>query len=95
MALNVLRDYGKEDGDRDSADGAASSIRGLLEVAESAFPQGFAETIAEEMSAAAAYESLPRRRVARRTWRRRCKSWRHTSRRGSRSRGHLHGPGPT
>jgi len=57
LALKVLRDYyAKEDGDHDSAGGAASGIIGLLEVAESDFTKGIAEMTAEEESAAAAYE---------------------------------------
>jgi len=56
-ALGVLRDYyAKEDGDHDSQDGAASGIIGLLEVAESDFSKGLAEMIAQEESAAAAYD---------------------------------------
>jgi DNA repair exonuclease SbcCD ATPase subunit len=57
LALKVLREYySKEEGDHDAAEGAASGIIGLLEVAESDFTKGIAEMTAQEESAAAAYE---------------------------------------
>merc|ERR1719329_865983 len=57
MALKVLRDYyAKEDKAHDAAEGAGSSIIGLLEVAESDFTTGLSEMIAQEEAAAAEYD---------------------------------------
>merc|ERR1712232_238770 len=55
--LKVLRDYyAKEDKDHDSADGAATTIVGLLEVVESDFSKGLAEMIATEANSKAGYD---------------------------------------
>ena len=70
----MLRDYAKEDNDRDSADGAASGIIGLLEVAESDFSKGLAVMIAEQESAAAAYESETMENQASKEQDRKCKT---------------------
>jgi len=60
LALKVLRDYyaqsDGEEADHKTAEGSASGIIGLLEVAESDFTKGIAEMTAQEESAAAAYE---------------------------------------
>merc|ERR1719375_2087990 len=57
LALKVLREYyAKDDKNHEAAEGAASGIIGLLEVAEADFSKGLSEMIAEEDSAAAAYE---------------------------------------
>merc|ERR1719440_2529626 len=57
LALQVLREYhAKEDKSHDAAEGSASGIIGLLEVAESDFSTGLATMIAEEEADAAAYE---------------------------------------
>merc|ERR1719240_343273 len=57
MALKVLRDYyAKEDKAHDAAEGAGSSIIGLLEVAESDFTTGLSEMIAQEEASQADYE---------------------------------------
>ena len=45
--------YAKEDKSHEAADGASSSIAGLLEVAESDFATGLSEMIAQEDVAAA------------------------------------------
>merc|ERR1719253_259599 len=56
-ALAVLTEYyAKEDKAHSSADGAGSSIIGLLEVAESDFSKDLAEITATEQTAAATYE---------------------------------------
>lgn len=58
QALKVLRDYyAKADKGHSSADGAGGGIIGLLEVVESDFSKGLAETISTEESAVAEYES--------------------------------------
>merc|ERR1719160_571200 len=58
MALKVLREYyAKADKAHSGAEGAGSSIIGLLEVCESDFTKGLTEMTAEEQSAAASYES--------------------------------------
>jgi hypothetical protein len=57
-ALQVLRDYyAKSDKSHGSADGAGSSIIGLLEVCESDFTKGLIEMTSEEQSAASEYKS--------------------------------------
>merc|ERR1719440_1721141 len=57
LALQILREYyAKEDKSHEAAEGAASGIIGLLEVAESDFSTGLATMIAEEEADAAAYE---------------------------------------
>merc|ERR1719174_257858 len=57
-ALQVLRDYyAKGDKAHSSADGAGSSIIGLLEVCESDFTKGLTEMTGEEQSAASEYEA--------------------------------------
>merc|ERR1719174_1307345 len=57
-ALNVLREYyAKADKAHGEAEGAGSSIIGLLEVCESDFTKGLTEMTAEEQSAAADYKT--------------------------------------
>lgn len=57
MALKVLREYyAKDDASHAKADGGASGIIGLLEVAESDFSKNLAEMVAAEESAAGEYE---------------------------------------
>merc|ERR1719446_1911886 len=57
MALKVLRDYyAKEDKAHAAAEGAGSSIIGILEVAEADFTKGLADMIATEEQAQALYE---------------------------------------
>jgi len=57
LALKVLREYyGKADKAHAAADGAATSLVGLLEVVESDFSKGLAETVASEESAQFSYE---------------------------------------
>merc|ERR1719420_2030048 len=57
-ALSVLKEYyAKEDKSHGAADGAASGIIGMLEVAESDFTKGLTEMTAEEETAAAEYEA--------------------------------------
>jgi hypothetical protein len=51
-ALQVLREYYAKDAAHGSAEGAGSSIIGLLEVCESDFTKGLTEMTAEEQSAA-------------------------------------------
>merc|ERR1719389_968974 len=59
LALKVLNDYySKSDKSHGSAEGAGSSIIGLLEVCESDFSKGLAEMIATEDSAVSEYEKL-------------------------------------
>jgi len=55
-ALQVLKEYYAKDSAHGSAEGAGSSIIGLLEVCESDFTKGLTEMTAEEESAAADYE---------------------------------------
>merc|ERR1719393_658020 len=56
MALKVLKEYyAKGDKSHSAAEGAGSSIIGLLEVCESDFTKGLTEMTAEEESAAADY----------------------------------------
>jgi len=56
MALKVLKEYyAKDDKSHSAAEGAGSSIIGLLEVCESDFTKGLTEMTAEEDSAAADY----------------------------------------
>merc|ERR1719183_2586925 len=56
-ALSILREYyAKEDKAHDSADGAATTIVGLLEVVESDFSKGLAEMIATEANSEASYD---------------------------------------
>jgi len=57
LALKVLRDYYSKDAAHASADGAGSSIIGLLEVVESDFTKGLAEMTAAEESAQASYDA--------------------------------------
>merc|ERR1719473_2346053 len=57
-ALSVLKEYYAKDGkSHGAAEGAGSSIIGLLEVCESDFTKGLTEMTAEEQTAAAAHES--------------------------------------
>jgi len=57
MALKVLREYyAKDDASHAKADGGASGIIGLLEVAESDFSKNLAEMVAAEESAVGEYE---------------------------------------
>jgi chromosome segregation ATPase len=57
MGLKVLREYyATQDKAHDSADGAATSIVGLLEVVESDFSKGLAEMIATEANSEASYD---------------------------------------
>jgi chromosome segregation ATPase len=57
MALKILREYYAMDGKaHDAADGAATSIVGLLEVVESDFSKGLAEMMATEETSQAAFE---------------------------------------
>merc|ERR1740138_1783371 len=57
LALKILREYyAKEDKAHEAAEGAGSSIIGLLEVAESDFTTGLSEMIATEEAAAADYD---------------------------------------
>jgi len=56
-ALKVLRDYYAANADASGGDGAAGGIISLLEVCESDFSKGLAETIATEESAVATFEA--------------------------------------
>merc|ERR1719446_1817632 len=57
MALKILREYyAQEDKAHAAAEGAGSSIIGILEVAEADFTKGLADMIATEEGAQAAYE---------------------------------------
>merc|ERR1712242_695615 len=56
LALKVLSDYYDSDASHNAAEGAGSSIIGLLEVAESVLEKELAEVIATEEMAAADYE---------------------------------------
>merc|ERR1719456_741373 len=57
-ALSVLKEYyAKGDKSHESAEGAGSSIIGLLEVCESDFTKGLTEMTAEEETAASEYEA--------------------------------------
>jgi len=57
LALKVLREYySMEDKSHEAAEGAGSSIIGLLEVAESDFTTGLSEMIAQEEAAQAEYD---------------------------------------
>merc|ERR1719265_2857431 len=57
MALKILRDYYASDGKaHEAAEGAGSTIIGLLEVAESDFTTGLSGMIATEEASAAAYD---------------------------------------
>jgi len=56
LALKVLSDYYDSDASHNAAEGAGSSIIGLLEVAESDLEKELAEVIATEEMAAATYE---------------------------------------
>lgn len=57
MALKVLREYySKSDKSHGAAEGAGSSVIGLLEVVESDFSKGLAEMTATEETAQASYE---------------------------------------
>merc|ERR1719198_2827753 len=57
MALKVLRDYYAKDGKSHSAaEGAGSSILGLLEVAESDLTKTIADMVADEEGAQSAYD---------------------------------------
>jgi len=57
LALKVLRDYYSKDAAHAAAEGAGSSIIGLLEVVESDFTKGLAEMTAAEESAQASYDA--------------------------------------
>jgi len=58
MALKVLREYyAKDDKAHAAAEGAGTSIIGLLEVVESDFTKGYAEMTAEEQSAQNTYDA--------------------------------------
>merc|ERR1719194_85579 len=59
MALKVLKEYYAKaaDASHGAAEGAGSSIIGLLEVCESDFTKGLTEMTAEEQTAAADYET--------------------------------------
>jgi len=57
VALKVLREYYAKDKAHDAAGGEAGGIVGLLEVVESDFSKGLAESVATEESAKAAYEA--------------------------------------
>merc|ERR1712151_444004 len=58
MALKVLKEYyAKGDASHEAAQGAGSSIIGLLEVCESDFTKGLTERTAEEDTAAADHEA--------------------------------------
>merc|ERR1719261_1658889 len=57
-ALQVLKEYyAKSDKAHGAAEGAGSSIIGLLEVCESDFTKGLTEMTAEEQTAASDYEA--------------------------------------
>ena len=56
LALKVLSDYYDSDASHNAAEGAGSSIIGLLEVVDSDLEKEFAEVIATEEMAAATYE---------------------------------------
>merc|ERR1719171_2516642 len=57
LALKILRDYYASEGKaHEAAEGAGSTIIGLLEVAESDFTTGLCEMIATEEASAAAYD---------------------------------------
>jgi predicted nucleic acid-binding Zn-ribbon protein len=59
VALNVLREYYANDNvAHDAAKGEAGGIVGLLEVVESDFSKGLAESVATEEGAKAAYDTL-------------------------------------
>merc|ERR1719507_1397291 len=57
LALKVLRDYYSKDAAHAAAEGAGSSIIGLLEVVESDFTKGLAEMTAAEESAQNSYDT--------------------------------------
>jgi|Transcript_12574 DNA repair exonuclease SbcCD ATPase subunit len=59
-ALKVLKDYYSKDDEKahDAAEGAGSSIIGLLEVIESDFTKGIAELVAEEDTSKSDYDSM-------------------------------------
>jgi len=57
MAIKVLQDYYAKDAAHDAAEGAGSSIIGILEVVEADFSKGLAEMISSEEAAVAAYEA--------------------------------------
>jgi chromosome segregation ATPase len=56
-ALKVLKDYYAKAADHGSSEGAGGGIISLLEVAEADFSKNLSEVVAEEQTAAAAYES--------------------------------------
>jgi len=56
LALKVLREYFAKEADHEAAEGAGTSIIGLLEVVESDFAKGLAEMTSTEESAITAYE---------------------------------------
>merc|ERR1719389_693728 len=59
MGLKILREYyASADKDHSEAEGASTTIIGLLEVVESDFSKGLAEMMTTEESAAAAYDQL-------------------------------------
>merc|ERR1719217_1767464 len=57
MAIKVLQDYYAKDAAHDAAEGAGSSIIGILDVVEADFSKGLAEMISSEEAAVAAYEA--------------------------------------
>jgi len=56
LGLKVLREYYAKDKAHDAAEGASSSIVGLLEVCESDFTNGLAQAVATEEEAARSYD---------------------------------------
>merc|ERR1719389_54025 len=59
MGLKILREYyASADKEHSEAEGAATTIVGLLEVVESDFSKGLAEMIATESTSEASYEKL-------------------------------------
>lgn len=57
LALKILREYYASDKSHEAAEGAGTSVVGLLEVVESDFSKGLAEMTATERSAQASYDS--------------------------------------
>merc|ERR1719216_606738 len=57
LALKILNEYYAGDKAHDAAEGAGSSIVGLLEVVESDFTKKLAELVGAEESAAAQYDA--------------------------------------
>jgi len=68
LALKILNEYYSKDGKAHAAaDGAGSSIIGLLEVVESDFSKGLAEMISTEEAAAAEYDETSKANAVDRT----------------------------